>query len=165
MTQLGVCTEKNSGRSRLLGFIHSNVLELFLGELSERQWDQRVVLAVSPEDWNSCCWRFEKLRRLVRPLSRQNETIRAHLFYLLLNGEPATEDGEASELVRGCESGSQGDGPPLTEPADYNPIRGDTLGDLLRNELIHLIPGSENPNFVFWACESKAEDIEPAEAS
>ena len=67
--------------------------------------------------------------------------------------------------MRGCEPSDQGDGRPLAEPADYNPIGGEALNDLLRNKLVHLIPRSEGPSFVFWTCELKIEDIVPAEAS
>lgn len=63
MTQVGVCFEGNSSIAELLGFFHSNLPELLLGEFSERQRDQRVFLTVSPEDGNRGCRRFEKLSK------------------------------------------------------------------------------------------------------
>ena len=64
MTQMGVCVEKNSRFPGFFGFIHSNILELFLGQLPERQRNQRVILTMSPEDRSSSCWRFEKLTKM-----------------------------------------------------------------------------------------------------
>ena len=61
MTQVGVCSEENARLAGLLGFINPNVLELLLGQFSERQWDQLIILTVSPEDGSGSCRRPEKL--------------------------------------------------------------------------------------------------------
>lgn len=61
----------------------------------------------------------------------------------------------------GRESCSQGQSTTLTEPANNNPIRGDTTADFLCDDLIYLIPGLEDPRFVLWTFEIKAEDIKP----
>ena len=103
--------------------------------------------------------------RRVKPLSHRNEIAYAYPFDLFPDGEPAAKNGEPGELVLGCEPGSQSHGSSLTEPANNNPIRGDTAVDFLCNELIHLIPGLEDPVFVFWAIECETEDIEPKNAS
>ena len=65
----------------------------------------------------------------------------------------------------GCEPNNQGHGRPLTEPANNNSVRGDTIFDLLFDELIHLIPGLEDPRFVFWTFELKIKDIKPIDTN
>ena len=92
-------------------------------------------------------------------------SIRTYLFNLELDGEPAAKNSEASELVLGCESGSQCHSTTLTEPANNDPIRGDTAADFLCDDLIDLISGLEDPRFVLWAFEPKTEDIKPNRAS
>ena len=103
-------------------------------------------------------------QRRVKALNRQNETVHPYLFDLVPDGEPPAENGETGELVSGGESGGQGHCPTLTEPANNNPIRGDTVVDLLCDELIYLIPGFEDPRFVLWTFEPKTKDIEPDHA-
>ena len=61
VTQVGVCFEENPGLAGLLGFIHPKILDFFLGQSSERQWDQWITFTVSPEDGSVSCWRSEKL--------------------------------------------------------------------------------------------------------
>ena len=103
--------------------------------------------------------------RRVKPLSYRNEIAYAYPFDLFPDGEPPAKNGEPGELVLGCEPSSQSHGSSLTEPANNNPIRGDTAVDFLCNELIHLIPGPEDPVFVFWTVELESEYIEPNNAS
>ena len=164
MTQVGVCFEGNSSIAKLLGFFHSDLPELFLGEFSERQRDQWVFLTVSPEDRNRGCRRFEKLSKACQT-SRLPGTAHAYVFDLFPDREPPTKSGEACELVLGRESDGQGHGPPLAEPPNDNSVRGDTTIYLLRDEFGHLISGPEDPSFVFWTLEPKAEDIKPENAS
>jgi hypothetical protein len=104
-------------------------------------------------------------QRRVKPLDHRDETIYAYLFDFFPDGKPPAKNGEPSELVLGCESSSQCHGRPLTEPANNNPIRGETVVDLLFDEFIHLISGPEDPRFVFWTFEIKTEDIKPKSAS
>ena len=101
----------------------------------------------------------------VKDFNYQNETVHSYLFDLVLDGEPPAKNGETGELVLGRESGSQGHCPTLTEPANNNPIRGDTIVDLLCDELIYLIPGLEDPRFVLWTFEPETEDIKPNRTS
>jgi len=61
----------------------------------------------------------------------------------------------------GCESSRQCDGRALTESGEYDPIRGGTLCDLLRDEFVYLISGPKDPSLVFRTFEPKTEDIEP----
>lgn len=98
-------------------------------------------------------------------LIHQGETTHAYIFDLFPDGEPATENCEARELTWGCEPSSQGDGAPLAEPADNDPIRREILSDLLRNQHVHLIPRPEDPSFVFWTFEPKTKDIKPKTTS
>lgn len=104
-------------------------------------------------------------QRHVKLLDYQDETAHAYIFDLFPDREPPTKSGEACELVLGRESDGQGHGPPLTEPPNDNSVRGDTTIYLLRDEFGHLISGPEDPSFVFWTLEPKAEDIKPENAS
>jgi len=79
-------------------------------------------------------------RNDVKPLNHQNETVHAYPFDLFPDGEPPTQNSQTSELELGGESSSQSHGRSLTESPDNNPIRGETLIDLLRDKLVHLIP-------------------------
>ena len=165
MTQVGVCVEGNSRVAGRLGFFHPDLPEFFFGQLPELQRDQRVVLAVSPEDGNSRCMRFENLQKTHQTSRPKGETTHAYLFDLLPDREPPAKNSEAGKFMLGCESSDQGQGTPLAEPANNDPVRGDTILDLLRDELIHFLPGLEHPGFVFWTLEPESENIKPERAS
>ena len=126
-------------------------------KLSSSPWPQKMGMEVSGD--------LRSYQRHVKPLNHKSEATHAYLFNLLPDGEPATENSEAGELVRGCESSDQCHGPPLTESTEYNPIRRGTPRDLLLNELGYLILGPEDPSFVFRTFEPKTKDIEPATAN
>ena len=116
---------------------------------------------MSPENGNSGRRRSEKLPetcQVSRPLEWDTHS---YLFELFSDGKPPTENSEASELVVGCESGSQAHGPTLTKPANNNPARGDTTADFLRDDLVYLVPGPQDTGFVFWALEPEAKNIKP----
>jgi len=103
-------------------------------------------------------------QRRVKTLDHQNGATHSHLFNLVPDWEPPTKNSEASELVLGCKSGGQAHGPALTEPANNDSILGNSIADLLCDELVYLVPGLKDPGFVLWTFEPKTEDIKPEHA-